>query len=551
MKLKYFYAIAVLSGLFLNACDDAEFGEDYDIEFPISKIQDFTPKKVLVGENITLIGENLDLVKTMHLGAVGCEIQKKTPDSLIVKVSRNAERSLITIENNYTRSFTTKEFFTPLFYDAKVNIWPKEIERGTSFTLRGENMDLLKSVKIGNTVVSKQGTPTAHKIVYSIKDITLDEVAVISVEDKNGNKFVSDEIPVVAPKDTYVPVPTILLANFDNVIPEYVNENKHAHQAGIDKSDILSAIGHYWSTMSEKGNGWDGFYHRLVCKNALGGKIDFSSFTSPYLTFMVNTNGKRGYMNPLINGKDKHFFGNPNYTDNYAFSTKGWEWRSYDLKAMGFDLSESPETIEFLVRGGNIKGSEPFEINLDQMMITDGFLMPLICSDFEKNVESTTGAIEFIEGNAGQGNRYVKVQAQNVKKWGAEIATLTFKNMSVANYTNALYFNFLLKTTADAPSAYFQICFKQNGHEYVKHFKSPNPYIINYNMDCTNGEWKWRSFILDLTSFDWKSKGATDFDPTGNFDLILGFKPGNVAGNYSISIDYPIFTAVPIDNITE
>ena len=550
MKLKYFCALA-FSALFLNACDDAEFGKDYDIEFPISTITNFTPKTVLVGKNITLFGENLDLAKSIHLGAVECDIQKQTSDSLIIKINRSAERSVITVENNYTRSFTTTDFFTPLFYDAQVNKWPSEIQRGTSFSLQGENMDLLKNVKIGNTIVSRQGTPTPHKVVYSIKDVTLDDVTVISVEDKNGNKFVSEEIPVIAPKKTYVPVPTILLANFDSVIPEYINENKYVHEAGIDKSNILSAIGHYWSTIAEKGNGWDGFYHRLICKNALGGKIDFSSFTSPHLSFMVNTNGKRGYMNPLINDKDNHFFGNPNYTDNYAFSTKEWEWRSYDLKAMGFDLSNAPEFIELLVRGGNIKDGEPFELNLDQVMITDGDLMPLLCSDFEKDVETTTGEVEFIEGNAGQGNRFVRVQAQDVKKWGSEIATLTFKDMNIANYTNALYFNFLLKTTLDSPAAYFQICFKQNGNEYVKHFKNPNPYGINYNMDCTNNEWEWRSFNLDLSSFDWKSEGATDFDPKSNFDLSLGFKPGNVPGRYSISIDYPIFTAVPIDNITE
>lgn len=548
MKSIYLYLLIIL-GLGLSSCDEEDFGENYDINLPVSSISDFTPKTILVGEEVKMVGENLDLVKSVYLGAVECEIKSQEADAMVVVVNRASERNQFMISNLYKRTFTTPQFFIPLYYDAKVAQWPSEIQRGKAFTLKGENIDMLKTVKVGSTTLTRQGKAAKSKAVYSVKDVALEETAVITAEDRNGNKFVSEAIPVVAPKDTYIPATTILLADFDEVIPEYVNDNLHAHTAGIDKSGVVPAFMHYWSTLSDKGNGWDGNYHRLICRNALGGAIDFSGFTAPHITFMVNTNGKAGYMNPLINGKDAHFANNPEYSDDHKFETKGWEWRSYDLKEMGYDLSKAVETIELLVRGGNVDGV-PFELNIDRVMITDGALRPLLISDFETNVQMT-GNGQIVNGNAGQGQNYFTVSAVNTVAWGPEIATVASPKVSISEYTNALYFNFMLNTTGEVPAAYFQVSFFQNGCEFVKHLAGPNPYGIAHNLDCTNGEWKWRSFHLDLSSFDWASDGAATFDPSADFDVKLVFKPGGVGGDFAVSIDNPMFSATPVDNTVE
>ncbi len=564
MKRIYRYLPLVLAVIpMVQSCsDEAVYGVDSDINFPASIISSFYPATAYVGDEIEIKGEAMNLVDRVQIGSVDCEIKDKNDSVVVIEVSRAADRGIISVVNEYYRKSETKEYFVPQYFSAVISKWPKEIQRGTSFVLEGENVDLIAEVKIGSAKVSKQGQATRNKVTYSIQDVELEgETAVITVTDKSGQVIKSGEIAVVAPSATYDPSKTLLLADFDNVMPEF-GEGWNA-AAGTFKSELNGAgvapmFQNYWSITSDLGNGWDGCYTKVLFNNG-GAGYDLSGFKKPHITFLINTNGNDGYFNVAIDGKDIHFTGQDGeYTDDYKFHTDGWEWRSYDLTKLGFDVSGTIPAVEFWARGGNVKAPDDFEVSLDHVMITDGALMPTVVWDMETKPEVYAGEY-VLNGATGvsvvpQGESYYTLKAQVDKAWASVIGGLiSTEEFDLASMTNAVYLNFLVNTGTTAAGGYFQMVFVQDGYDYVKHLYGNEAYPDNYSIN-TGGEWQWRSWKMDFSKWDWNPSDAPGFDISKPFKFKAESKSGNIAadkgnsGEFELSLDYVVFTSTPIDN---
>lgn len=563
MKIKEITKIGLflLSACFVSSCSEKQFGEDYDINLPVSSISSMLPSTEYIDGIVTLNGENLDMVTSVSLGSVSCEVVEATQQVLKFKVNRMAEQNKVTILNKYKRSSESEQTFIPIYLDAKIASWPSKLERGKSFAIIGENVDMIASVKIGSVELDKMGVATEKKATYSLKGVALPDKVELSVTTKTNQKFKSNEIEVVEPTDTYVPVSTIILCNFDDVNPEIKDGNASgpgaAYEAGKNLSNITSGFGNYYTVKAPLGNAWSGMYQELKCDNN-GQGFDLSAYTNPHITFLVNTNGKQGYFNPKLtvgaNAVDKHFTGQSGeYTDNYKFVTDGWEWRSYNLTAMGYDVKGRVDAIELLIRGANIgnNNTEAFELNIDQVLITDGPLLPLVLWQFNTLPVITDGSGVLnggsnLVGNA-EGANYLTMKSDAVQKWQS-LGKMTSKNLLGDKYSNSLYVNFLVNTGSNGAEGYFQLVFEQNNSELGKHFKGENPYGDNYKFASTNGAWKWRSYLINPQELEiWKGD-ATSLNLSAPFDFTIEFKTGNVVGLYEVNLDYVIFTSVPLDN---
>lgn len=543
---------------FVTGCQDKEFGEGYDIKLPVSVITEVQPATEYIDGEVTILGENLDAVISLSLGNIACEILEASPNTLKFKVPRSAERNNIQVENKYKKSFTSSQVFTPLYYDVVVTNWPLKLERGRTFVIQGNNVDLITKAYVNGVEVQRSGVPSPDKITYSLKDITLDDTAVITLKTKTNQELTSSVIDVVEPSDVFIPMKTIVLCDFDQIMPTIVEGNPSgpgaSYQAGLNATGITPAFGSYYSLTAPLGNGWNGMYQELICTND-GYGYDLSLFTDPHITFLVNTNGKQGYFNPrlTINGVsgDKHFTGqNGEYPDDYKFKTTDWEWRSYSLSAMGFDTNGVVESLDLLIRGANVgnNNSEEFEINIDQVLITDGPLKPTILSKFNELPE-IEGGNAILDGGtgvsmAGEGAHYLTVKSDNVQKWQS-LGKIIYPNMSADQYLNSMYINFMVNTGNS--DGYMQLIFLQNGTEYGKHFKGENPYGDDYRFGTTQGNWEWRSYMIDPKSLEIWSGDGTGLDIYAPFDLIIEFKTGNVEGSYELNLDYVTLTATPID----
>lgn len=563
MKSNILYAGLFLLGMtFVTSCEEKPFGEDYDVTLPVSTITVMNPVLAYVDDVVALQGENLDAVTTVSLDVHNCEIIAQTATELKFKVNRSADRAKIVLLNKYKRTFESEQYFTPLYYDVKINRWPSKLERGKMFNLEGENVDLLTKVKIGGKEMERSGKATPTKVTYSLKDVTLADKVTIEVTSKTGQVLTSPEIEVVEPTDVFEPATTILLFDFDGQKPVITAGNPSgagaAYTAGENLSGITPAFGSYWTVKAPLGNAWNGIYQELKADNN-GEGFDLSGFARPYITFLVNTNGKQGYCNPKItiggNATDKHFTGQSGeYTDNYKFKTNGWEWRSYDLEAMGYTgIKGKVDAIELLVRGANIgnNNTEEFELNIDQVMITDGPLNPSVMWNFETlpTVENGSGVLNGGSGVAlaGEGSNYLTMKAAGVSKWQS-LGIITQKEVAAAQYSTSMYINFLVNTGNSGAEGYMQLIFNQNNSELGKHFKASNPYGDDYKFASTQGKWQWRSYKIDPTALEkWKGD-ATVLDLNAPFDFSIEFKTGNVAGNFEMNLDYVMFSSVPLDS---
>jgi hypothetical protein len=209
-----FFAVLAIA---ISSCKkETPFSDGYDVNLPAAIVVTISDEAPFVGKQIVLRGTNLNTVSSVAIGAYNFKIISQYADSIRVEVPRSIEAGAITVMNKYKRQFVTTQILKPQFYVAKVTTWPTEIQRGKSFMLKGENLDLIKEVKLNGKVVSVFGSASAEKVSYSSSGVDLGETAIIETTPKTGDKQTSAPIPVVAPKNTYIPMQTLKIIDFDS-----------------------------------------------------------------------------------------------------------------------------------------------------------------------------------------------------------------------------------------------------------------------------------------------------------------------------------------------
>jgi hypothetical protein len=376
---------AVLSILVISCKKETPFSEGYDINLPVATVTLISDEVPFVGAQIVLHGTNLNTVSSVAIGANTFKIISQYNDSMRVEVPRSVEAGALTIMNKYKREFVTTQILKPQFYVAKVTTWPAEIERGKPFVLKGENLDLLKEVKIAGKVVSVFGSASPDKASYSSAGVELGEAAVIETTPKTGEKQTSAAIPVVAPKTTYDPKQTRKIVDFDSPYTVVLGDAT----AAFTYNETTGFFGKGFEVQAATGNGWNGTYLKIENDNG-GAGYDLSTYTHPCFTILINTNGNFGYVQPIATTggslEDKHLTGAFGYSDDYKVKTNGWEWRSYDLEALGFTNAKGKiDKFGIQFRGGNVgnRNSDAYYISVDQVLITDGPVNPTLGWDCE------------------------------------------------------------------------------------------------------------------------------------------------------------------------
>jgi hypothetical protein len=554
---KIFYRIilfAVITVMIVACKEEKPFGEGYDIMLPAVSVDNISNENPFVGSMIKLTGSNLNTVQSTSIGAYVFKIVKQYNDSIILEVPRVVEAGAITVSNKYKRVYVTQQIIRPQFYEAKVEGWPNEIQRGKAFELKGQNMDLIKDVKIGGKALSLVGSASPGKASYSTAGIDMGEIAIIEVTPKTGEKQSSPEIKVVAPRNNYVPRRTIMLFDLETTPGTGDGWSQGTYTAGVVNDGFF---GKAYQVSSPQGNGWSGCYIKLVTNNG-GQGFDLSAYNKPHITFLVNTKGKRGYVNPALTiggtQSDKHFTGQGGeYSDNYAISTNDWEWRSYDLEKMGFaNVKSKVDLIELWFRGGNVGSGSEFFIMVDQVMITDGPLTPGLIWD----AEATAGGDLPILFNNGinltgysQGTKYASYRytiGSDPWAWLGKMSTVNDLSLDPKAYENGIYINFLVNTGDTEGYAGFELV---QGSNKLANQKLDPAYGDNYKFRATNNKWEWRSMFFDKDTWDVWGGSAANVDLSKPFTLSVFARGGNIASgvNAQLHLDYFIFTTVPLD----
>lgn len=544
-----FLAVAVL----FPACEDKGWSEDYDIKWEVSQISELSTSEALIEDLISVTGTNLDKVREVLVGNTSCEIieAEKSATQLTFKLPRRVEGGLVSVRNVHDRTFVYEEFLAISYPKTVVSKWPTTIAAGESFVIEGDDVDLITMVTVDGNDVAIRPSDKTNAITVSTAGLKLEigSAITISVKALGGIEGSSKTTGVLVeePTDIFDAVAPIVLWDFEDGDPLIEAADVAPDQAGRNLGGLVAPRGdNYYSVYKDQTGGWTNFMY--IVKE---GPFDLSEFHEPHITMLVNTNGKKGYINPFMtqggSRKDNHLMNatandRMKYGDNYSVTTQGWEWRSYPISKLFPDFDEKGifEQISMRFTSGNVGNGdapEDFEIHVDQIMITDGLQLPAVkLFDFEDgapawdaNTRPTGGVIKSDMPTAGGAN-YYHLSFLSVKDW---------------DWTGGIAYNNSIDMS-EMLDPHVSLLINTNGNKGFMQFETyqnnvkwgggpPNIYEI------TTDGWQTMSFRLSDFMGNWGGDGdATAFDPQGVMDYFkIGFTTGNVAagGQYEVNID--------------
>jgi hypothetical protein len=553
-KSRLFSLLLALVGFStLWACQKEKiFGEDYDINFPVPTVATVSTKSALIGSTVTLNGTNFDKVTSVKVGAEGAEgkIIEKTATSITVQLPRVFSKGPFTVTNSYKQTSVSEATIEPIFPDIEVLAYPTEIERGQVFLLGGNNMDLIQEVTIGTTKVKLDPTSLTEKqAIVNTQGVTIADAVVIKVTKAYGRIINGTSGSITAkdydPNASYKAEQPIVVWDFEDGLNPLVNGDV-VPVSGINVSKLPKLRGqNYLTIKTDKADGWN----KSVGSISSNTPINLAKFHDPHLTFWINTNGSQGYFQlEMTMGGVKsggHFTPTTSSveTDNYNFEkTNGWELRSISLKNFNWEnwgsgkLNFNPqgiiEGITFGFKQGNGKGY--FEINLDQVQITDGPIKPSFKAfDFENSVNPYSGTARSGINLSGiptiSGDKYLTVRLDNANSWNWTGEIQAPGPINLAALKNP-YISFWVNT--NGKSGFFQIETVQGDTKWGAGIDDAN-YSIK-----TNG---WQRLNFSLKELGWGNWGGTSkaLDTKGILDYLkIGFSTGNTtAAPYEVNID--------------
>ena len=557
----YLFVIATMA-LLVSGCEDKQWGEDYDIEWPVSAITSISSDDVMIDDVVTITGSNLDKVYKVYLSEKECTVVEgsATESQIQFVVGRRATTGFLSLTNLYDREYTYEEATIKVSYpEIIVTGWPAKIVSGEAFSIEGENVDLITTVTINEQEVTISSSSETGKITVPTAGLGLvaGETATIVIE---GLGEIADTqrsgIPIEEPTDVFEPAAPIILWDFESGEPEMEDVENSPQQAGLNLGGLTKARGNnYYSVINDgETSGWKTYFYIRY-----GQSVDLSEFHEPNITFLVNTNGKRGYINPFMtqdgSEKDNHLTNsNANeelkYGDDYAVQTEGWEWRSYPIEKLFADFNATGVFDDVAMRfiTGNVANGDPedFEIHVDQIMITDGPVNPVAkVFDFEdaeptweENVAGATYGLNVADIDLGAGDSYYTVKVDNVPgSWNWMGAIGNYNAIDLSSMSDP-HISFIANTNGN--KGMIQVETYQNDTKWGGSIDNVNYYIE------TSG---WEPVSLRLSDIlgNWGGD-ASEFDPAVAIDYVkLGFTTGNVeSGIYEISIDDVYITDGPM-----
>jgi hypothetical protein len=574
-NIKLLILATVLLLLDWSCTQEREYSEDFDIAYPIPAITDFSPKEQLIDAQVVISGQNLEKANRVTVGANQAEakILSKTNDKVTIQLPRYLTGAgPITVYTAYKNEAISKEAFKPKYPDTKILQWPSEITRGQTFFIKAENGDQITNVEfvgVGNKACEfKNGTKDGMNVFT--EGLNLPDKVKLKVT--AFGKVVGGESPEITvvnydPNATYTPKEAIVLWDFeDGTNP--VKDIFPGAQVGINLSNTLpKGRGDKFLTIKNDniGNQWGDQQGALEISN-----IDINGFTDPHLTFLVNTNGKNGYFQFSVaqDGIESgvHFKpGNSDVqTDDYNFApTVGWEWRSVSLKKLdyenwgtgrlAFDTKKAIQKISLQFKQGNggNGGNKVFEINLDQIMITDGprpkgdrLVQVYNFEDGQAQVGPEGGNAPIIALNGGkdfgpgEGNRYVSVKAQTPASWTWVAKAEKQVNINMSTWKQA-YISFWVNT--GSANGYMQMACSMNNSEFGFEV------FPEFKLVATSGTWKFYQVKLEKTAAS-RWSGAGEWDTKGTItNFKIGFTTGPSAKDaaYEVNLDNVIVSEWP------
>lgn len=548
-----------MSVLYLGAFTACEDDTEYDIDWPIPTITSVSSYNDLLSATITLQG-NFTQVNKVYFGEVeGKNLQiADDQSSLTIEVPRTmaVDGATIRVTNEYRESFETAELFVPIIPETTVSE-VSAIQTGLTFTISGENVDLLTEITVDGEPVAILSSGI-NTLVVSVAGIDLKAGSLVDVAFKSLAKNViptASKVNVIYPFITYEEV---VIWGFEDGTHIYSGEGS----ATVETGDVLGTTEKYFS-LRAPGYGWDKATGEMIATEI----PDLSSLVNPHLTFCIRTpEGSAGYFQMEDQAGNWRHFG-------YGFRTEG-EW-----VIISQPLEESWEGGEFNIgafmpklgfKAGNAGSSQ--DLDIAYMKITEGkydgsqeigdaiggSTKPAVVSimDFEErsewpdimNGDNVIASLDFRKDEIDPfvGNEFFTyVDDGSQGAWGAYWGQTISKDMQDVDLSifDDPYLSFALNSES---SQYIIV----RMYQYDEALKMVQKFFPN-----TNGKWATFQFSLFNTDMENWSDGSTElgahyaslkrFNPDVPFDRIEIIVGKNGSNPIEVSLDEMVITEGP------
>lgn len=565
----------------ISSCKKEEYSENYDIDWPLPTITDFSPKQGLVGNDLTITGSNFVNIKEVKVGGMVCNVVSESSTELVVSLPRFMSSGPVEVINTYKRYSVTEDNFTPEFPETKITDWPSVIYVDQPFLIKGENLDLITSLTIGDSLFVFKGEGSQDVMKVTIKGLPLGtETQITSVTCKAGNPI--DDSPVIPVEEKVILPPgsnPILMFDFEDNVNRYTpwtGSPIHGdEESGINISGIAAyenGGGSKYQTVRVSDITSDWSYFGEVAYGDKAGiadytAIDLSDFRDPHITFLVNTGGNACRLMYEVYESQKF----ANHVDIMATSGE-WQWVSIpigrnvsfsDWGSNGWDGDDADGELDYTkiryiqigMGTGDLRdnGYNAWEINMDNFQITDGAVSNPTTGiasiytfwDFEDSQDpwvfgtwqSGVTATSSINGGgltAPQGNSYLEVVADVVTEGWNWYGNLEMYDLNIdLSETLNPHLNFWANTL---------------GGEYTfeAEIGDANGGKWGTNFSVTGDGWTMVS--LNLNTMSWGNWGAeTDAPDLSKITHIkLGYNANNRTGTFKTYVDNIMLTNGPV-----
>ncbi|NDP26539.1 MAG: hypothetical protein GZ087_03795 [Flavobacterium sp.] len=552
--IKYYLTSLIVILTTITSCQD--YNSPYDVNWPVPTIESVSTYNALFSSTITLTG-NFTKLKEVYFGNVVGEDINVALDgkSLTVKVPRtmSIEGSVIKVTNEYNQSFQTIQKFIPIVPSTSVTE-VSSIQVGSTFMVKGTNVDLLTEVKVNGILVSVV-SKSLNAMVLSVSGLDLKAGMLVDVSFKslaNNDIPTMEKVNVIYP---FISYNEVVIWDFEDGVNPYIGEGTNSIASGT----VLGKQEKYF-TLRGPGYGWDKATGIIPSTKT----PDYSLLVNPYLTFAVRTPaGSAGYFQLETPGSWRHF--------GYGFDTagqwviisvplkEGWEGKGWDpafipqltFKAGNAGVKQDIDIAYVKITEGKYTGSQ----NIGDPLVGSTKPSKIVVMDFDnasawpdiKNGSDVVGSLNFRKNEIAPfyGNGFFTyVDNGTPSGWGAYWGESISTNMQSSQLSvfSDPYLSLAFNSIKGSPQ-YLIVRMYQYNNQLV---------LIQKLFPDTDGKWKTSQFSLFNTDMENWSEKTTPLglhystlkrlnkdEPIDKIEIIVGRNDKSTIG---ISIDEVVIT---------
>ena len=399
--------ISLLCSVAFVACKEDEFGTHSDLNYPIPIVSSVS-EGAIVGSEITITGKNFAAPNTVSIDGISMTITSETETEIKAVLPRIFSGAPIVVRNAYLNQNEESIVIQPNYPAAEeivVTEWPETIYRERPLVMRGENVDLITEITVGDTTFTVNHTSQSpDRLVQMMPNNLNGTSSKITLKTILGNTLESAVIPIENKPDPYIPEDDLLLMDFEDQVthfepaPAFSSYTVQINREGIDPAP--QGGNYYLSFYAQNiASNWD---HLGSVKVEYSPAVDLIMFNDPHVTFLYNSDDNIGNFQFSVMQNGTQFGGyfmagstdNPDDAWTLRATNGEWQWVTARLSTIlnenwtgngkTFDPNGYINTVELIIKqinagywdgsttAGGVFVNNQMKLNIDQIYITDG-----------------------------------------------------------------------------------------------------------------------------------------------------------------------------------